>query len=394
MAIFLKFPKGFLWGTSTSAYQIEGGIENCDWSNISPAGAACDHYHRYQEDFDLVKELNQNVHRFSIEWSRIEPRKGEFDQKEILHYRRVLEVLKSRGIKTMITLHYFTTPLWLVEIGGWSNPKVVFYFSCFTTRMSNEYQDLADFWITINEPLIYAAMTSYLQDKWQIQKKHPILFLKVIRNQIAAHRKTYKLFHRSKNIVQVGIAKNNCYFEPYQNKLINQILTFFSNYFWNEYFLNQIRNHQDFIGLNYYFHNRVNVHRTSLNNWFNQNENKIVSDMGWEIYPKGIYHVLKKLKKYQRPIYITENGIADARDILRKDFIKNHLFWIHKAIEEGIDIRGYLHWSLIDNFEWNKKIRPRFGLIEIDYNKGLKRIPRPSAKFYAKICRENELRIL
>jgi len=152
----LKFPKGFLWGSATSAYQIEGGIDNSDWSKVVPAGKACDHYNRFEEDFQLLQDLSQNAYRFSIEWSRIEPREGVFDEKEIEHYRKVLESLKEKNITVMLTLHHFTTPLWLADMGGWNNKKVVFYFSRFAQKVFAEYKDHVDFWITINEPTLYA----------------------------------------------------------------------------------------------------------------------------------------------------------------------------------------------------------------------------------------------
>ena len=156
---------------------------------------------------------------------------------------------------------------------------------------------------------------------------------------------------------------------------------YFSNKFWNFYFLNKIKNHLDFIGLNYYFHRKL----------FG-NENKDVSDTGWEIYPRGIYHCLKDLKKYNLPIYITENGLADAKDTKREKFIKEHLLWAHKAIEEGVDLRGYFYWSLLDNFEWAHGFEPRFGLVEVDY-KTMERKIRPSAWEYKKVCETNSLEI-
>ena len=382
----LKFPKGFLWGASTAAYQVEGGIENCDWSKDFPAGRACDQYNRYEEDFDLIKKLNQNVHRFSIEWSRIEPEQGRFDQKEIEHYRKVLLALKSRGIKTMVTLHHFANPLWLARIGGWSNSKVVFYFSRFSERVFNEYQDLVDFWITINEPQAYVG-EAYIMGRRPPKKKNPFLALRVFKNQTLAHKKVYEIFHKisGQKIVRIGIAKNNSFFEPANPRsILDKFSVKVARYFWNSYFLKKIKNHLDFIGLNYYFRNKVKFP------WLVRNENKVVSDMGWEIYPEGIYHAVKELKDYQKPIYITENGLADAKDEKRKDFIKGHLFWLHNAIKEGLDIRGYLHWSLIDNFEWDKGFWPRFGLIEMDY-KTMGRKPRPSAFYYANICKENAL---
>jgi len=386
MSKILEFPRDFLWGTAASAYQVEGGIENCDWTKHAPAGRACDHYNLHEEDFDLLKKLNQNAYRFSIEWSRIEPKEGHFDEKELEHYWKILFALKLREIKTMVSLHHFTTPFWLAKMGGWANKKIVFYFSRFAERIFDEYRDLVDFWVTINEPLNYASI-GYLEGRWPPQKRNPILFFKVIRNQIAAHKKVYEIFHKTKSDVRVGNAESYCFFEPANPKsLLDKFSARTSHYFWNERFLNRIKNHLDFIGLNYYHHNRIKFP------FLKRNENKIVSDIGWEIYPEGIYWVLKWLKKYNLPIFITENGLADAKDKLRKNFIKDHLIWVHKAIEEGIAVRGYFHWSLLDNFEWEKGFTPRFGLVEIDY-KTLERKIRPSANFYTEICKNNQLTI-
>jgi len=210
MSKIFKFPEGFLWGTATSAYQVEGGIENSDWSKVYPAGLTCDHYHRFQEDFDLIRKLNQNAYRFSMEWSRIEPEEGKFDKREIEHYRKVLKELKSRGIKIMVTLHHFTLPLWLAKIGGFTNKKSIFYFHRFAKKLFLEYQDFVGFWITFNEPLLYSSI-SYLEGRWPPQKRNPILFLKVLRNQILAHKQIYKTFHKSGQKVKLGIAKNNTF---------------------------------------------------------------------------------------------------------------------------------------------------------------------------------------
>jgi beta-glucosidase len=382
----LKFPEAFLWGTATSAYQVEGGIEKCDWSEEFPAGRACNHYNLYEKDFDLLKSLNQNAHRLSIEWSRIEPEEGKFNEKEIEHYRKVLLALKERNIKAMLTLHHFTNPLWLAEIGGWENPEVSFYFLRFAKRIFSEYFDFVDFWITINEPLVFAS-ESYLDGTWPPKRKSFFSLLSVIKNQIVSHKKIFEEFHKIKKNIKIGIAKNNVYFEPFNPKsYLDKFNVSLNRYFWNEFFLDRVKNHLDFIGLNYYFHQKIKFPAQ------NKNENKIISDIGWEIYPEGIYHVLKELKKYKKPIYITENGLADAKDKLRKDFIKNHLYWIHKSMKEGVDVRGYFHWSLIDNFEWAMGFEPRFGLVEIDY-KTLERKPRPSASYYAKICQENTLQL-
>jgi beta-glucosidase len=386
MAEILRFPKGFLWGSATAAYQVEGGNIYSDWNDYYPAGIACDHYHKYEEDFDWVVKLNQNAHRFSIEWARIEPEEGKFSQIEIEHYRKVLLALKQRNIKAMVTLFHFTLPKWFAQKGGFAKKKNIYYFQRFANKVFDEYKDLADFWITINEPYVYVGQ-GYFAKIWPPQKRNPILYLKVLKNLILAHKLIYKDFHQKDNRVLVGIVKNNQFFEPYNKKsILDRFSVKIADWWQNQYFLSKIKNHFDFIGLNYYFHHKIKFP------FFIKNDNKIVSDIGWEIYPKGIYYVLLGLKKYNLPIYITENGLADKNDRLRKDFIKNHLYWVWRAIQDGVDVRGYFHWSLIDNFEWEKGFEPRFGLIEIDYQT-LERKPRKSAFYYAEICKNNQLKL-
>ena len=412
----LKFPEGFLWGAATSAHQVEGNNrnnwvewekENAEWlakeaqicwqswqqrefpemfnSKNYISGRACDHYNRYEEDFNLAKAMNNNAHRFSIEWSRIEPEENEFNQLEIEHYRKVIQALKIRGLEPFITLWHWTMPVWFASKGAFEKRENIKYFVRFCETVAKELKDEVKFWIILNEPEIYAGH-SYLKGVWPPQKKNLISYLSVMINLIRAHRETYKIIKKIKPDTQIGIAKNNIYFEAHKNKINNRILKKFIDWWWNFYFLNRIKNYQDFIGLNHYFHNRINNFK------FNQNENKKISDMGWELYPEAIYHVLKCLKKYNKPVYITENGLADVKDENREWFVKESLKNIHKAIAYGVNVRGYFYWSLLDNFEWDKGFWPRFGLIEIDY-KTLERKPRPSSRIYAKIAQSNAVEI-
>ena len=366
-----RFPEGFFWGSATSAYQVEGGIENNDWAlaarqgKIPAAGRAMDHYNRFEEDFDIAKELDQNSHRFSIEWARIEPEEGKFNEKEIEHYRKVIEALRERGIEPFVTLWHFTLPLWFSHLGGFENKRSSFYFSRYCEYVVKNLGKNVKFWITINEPMVYIG-AGYLKGQWPPFK---ILNFSPVGNLVKAHNESFQKIKNVSPEAKVGVAKNNIYFQKLS----------FLKYFWNYRFLNGIKENQDFIGLNYYF-------RAS---WLKGKER---SDMNWEIFPEGIYHVLKELKKYNKPIYITENGLADAKDLKREEFIKEHLKWVHKAIQEGIDVRGYFYWSLLDNFEWDKGFWPRFGLVEVDYGT-LERKIRPSAYEYAKICKENKLEI-
>ena len=262
-------------------------------------------------------------------------------------------------------------PIWFRDKGGWLNKDAPKYFERYVTIISRSlnYRHIK-FWITINEPNVFAS-NSFLKGVWPPRYKNIFKYFKVLKNLAKAHKKSYEIIKKENPTAQVGISKNNIYFENIP----------FADYFWNKYFLNKIKSQQDFIGLNYYFHSRL---------FGNRNED--VTDMGWEIYPEGIYYVLRGLKKYNLPIYVTENGLADIKDEKRGKFIKDHLKWIHKVISESVDVRGYLYWSLLDNFEWDKGFWPRFGLVEIDYET-LERKIRPSAYEYAKICKSNILEI-
>ncbi|MCK5413208.1 MAG: glycoside hydrolase family 1 protein [Candidatus Pacebacteria bacterium] len=386
-----KFPKDFLWGAAVSSYQVEGGIENCDWSEKFPAGKACDYYNQYEKYFDLAKELNHGVHRFSLEWSRIQPSEGKFDRKEIEHYRRVLQALKKRNIKSMVTIWHFTLPTWLSEKGGLHNIKFPEYFESFAKFVTEELDDLVDFWVTLNEPMVYLSL-AYLEGRFSPQKKKSFYTPLVFVNFVRAHKKAFNIIKDINPNANVGTAQNYCYSDAYNKKsFLNKGLVKIADFVTNHSFSKFINKYSDFIGVNYYFHNRIRL--TPFSSPFAKidNENKKVSDMNWEIFPKGLYFVLKDMKKYNKPIYITENGIADAKDEKRSEFIKEHLKWMHKAIEDGVDVRGYMYWSLIDNFEWDSGFAKRFGLVEIDYQNGLETKIRQSAYDYAEICKKNEL---
>jgi beta-glucosidase len=225
----------------------------------------------------------------------------------------------------------------------------------------------------LNEPEIY-AVNSHLTGIWPPQKKNPWNYFWTLRHLIRAHCLAYQAIKQRCPDAKVGIAKNNIHFEPYKNKFTNRVVVRIFRWWWNDYFLKAIDTHQDFIGLNYYFRNIVDFTMV-------KNENKVISDLGWELHPEGIYHVLMDLKKYAKPIYITENGLADSNDSERTWFIEQTIWQLRRALEKKVDLRGYLHWSLLDNFEWDKGFRARFGLVEIDF-KTQKRTPRKSAIFF------------
>lgn len=413
----LKFPEGFLWGAATSAHQVEGGTKN-DWTAwekknanrlaseakskwahwqqqkfpemFDPqnyiSGRACDHYSRFEEDLDIAQSLGHNAHRFSIEWSRIEPQEGKFDEKEIEHYRKVLKAIRVRGMEPFVTLWHWTLPVWLSKKGGALNKEFPIYFEKYTQRIIEELRGEVHFWITLNEPTSVTG-ASYGNGVWPPQKKNPLLALKVFKNLSKAHVLAYQKIHEISKSAHVGFVNILNYIEPNDKKsVLDKLSVKIGNYFSNKKFFNLTVGYNDFLAFDYYFHHRIKFP------CFRKNENKELTDLGWEIYPEGIYHILKDLKKYNLPIYLTENGIADVEDAKRKKFIKDHLCWIHKAIQENVDVHGYLYWSLLDNFEWDKGFWPRFGLVEVDY-KTMERKVRPSAWEYAKICKNNSLEI-
>ncbi len=385
-----KFPKGFLWGSSVSSYQVEGNVNNCDWSKKFPARTACNYYSKYEYYFDLAKELNQNVHRFSLSWARIQPEEDKFDRKHIEHYRKILLALKKRGISPMVTIWHWTLPLWISEKGGWQSSKFSEYFEQYTRFVVEELDDLVDFWLTTNEPMIYTSL-AYVLGKFPPQKNNPLLVPKVFYNFVETHKKAYKAIHDINKDAKVGIAQNLSFVNAYdENSVLNKSAASVFNFFRNRLFLELTKNYQDFLGVNYYFHDRVELNPFSFPFLKIKNEDKEVSDLGWEIYPEGLYYVLKDLEKYNLPIYITENGLADKKDTKRAKFITEHLRQIYQAINDGVDVRGYMHWSLIDNFEWIEGFGPRFGLVEMDYKTMGTKI-RPSAREYAKICKNNSL---
>jgi len=411
----LKFPEGFLWGASTSAHQVEGGTKNqwTEWEKKNAerlakeagsywqswqrskfpemmknenyiSGRAADHYNRYEEDFDIAKSLNHNAHRFSIEWSRIEPENGKFDEKEIEHYRGVITALRERGMEPFVCLWHWTNPLWLEEKGGCESSEFPKYFARYAKLMAEKFGDSVNFWLTINEPMSVIS-NCYLQGIWPPQKKNSSSALRVYGTLSEAHKKAYKEIHAVSENAKVGFAHIVSYFEAYnKDSYLDNLAVKIAEYFGNKKFLNMTKGHNDFLALQYYFHNRVSFFGGV------KNENESVTDLGWEIYQEGMYHLLKWMKGYGLPIYITENGLADADDKKRTAFIADGLKWIHKAIEEGVPVRGYFYWSLLDNFEWDKGFWPRFGLVEIDYVTMGRKV-RKSALEYAEICRKNGL---
>ena len=394
MKKILRFPDGFLWGAATASYQVEGGIENCDWAEASRKGRvpicarACNHYNLYESDFDIVQNLGHNCHKISIEWARIEPEEGVFDLNEAAHYKNVIASLRMRGLEPFVNLWHFTLPLWFSRSGGFENPQSVERFTRYAEFVAKEILGDVKFVLTINEPLVWAG-NGYMHGKWPPFKKNPQAYKKVWGNLVKAHIAAYKTIKLIRPEAQIGIAKHNMYFKALGPNPIQYIREALYKYFWNRRFLNKIKNHQDFIGLNFYFYRPLGK---PFGKTFEKLPHLPKSDMGWDIFPEGIYHALMELTQYHKPIYVVENGLADADDSRREAFIRGYVANVHRAIENGAPIRGYMHWSLLDNYEWAEGFEKRFGLVEIDY-KTLERHIRPSAYFYKNICETNTLEL-
>ena len=389
----LKFPQGFLWGAATSAHQVEGGNIYNDWWQWEQdrplhlrSGAACDQYNRYREDFEMAKDLNHNAHRLSIEWSRIEPREGEFNLEAIEHYKSVLKTLKEYGMSVMLTLWHFTLPGWLADCGGWENFKAPFYFERFIKRIVPEIAEYVDFWVTLNEPGVYIYET-YTARAWPNAKKSLIGQIKTFFNLTAAHKKAYKYLHKAFPTGKpVGIANNILSFQPFhKHSILEQIAVSLNDIFVNHLFYLFTKNTHDFLGINYYLH--IRFKHPGFTPQMQDLQTHEASDMGWEIYPEGLFDVLSDLSD-DIPIYITECGIASTNDDRRNRFLISYLQEVARAIKVGVDVRGFFYWSLLDNFEWHLGFEPRFGLVEVDYQTQARHI-RPSALVYTDIIQHN-----
>jgi len=384
----MRFPDGFLWGAATSAHQIEGGNVNNDWWRAEEAGLlphrsgnANDSWNRWAEDIELLQQIGLNAYRLSIEWARVEPEPGRFDQPALDVYRRQLEGLKHAGIEPMVTLHHFTNPRWLADRGGWRNPDVGPLLANYTDRVARQMGDLVKWWITINEPSIL-GLKGYIEGSWPPHRPMDLrgyvqLMHHAARGHILARRAVRA--QRADAMVSMAFAlwpmQALRWWSP-----IDQAMARFGDWLWQGRVLSRALSALDWIGVNYYSRNVVGwPWPTRVLNSANR------TDFGWEIYPQGLYDVLRRVGRYGKPVVITENGIADADDDQRPAYILAHVRQLHRAISDGVDLRGYMHWSLLDNFEWAEGYEQRFGLATRE------RLLRPSAQTYGKIARANAL---
>ncbi len=413
------FPKDFLWGASVASHQVEGGnhnqwtvweLENVArlaktaekrlgklkiWPEIKQqaerpsnyvSGSGVDHYNRYKEDFDLLQKLNLNAFRFSIEWSRLEPEEGQWDQKEIEHYRTYIKELKTRGIEPVLNIWHWTHPTWFAARGGFKYRRNLKYFSRFVEVVAKELLADLNYVLTINEPNVYTTYSYVVPEpvsksRWPPQEKSVVSFARVYWNLINAHKQAYRILKRQKPGLQVGMASHLANIQAKRpHNMMDEEITQWMRYFWDWLFLRRTRKQQDFIGFNYYF---TDYYRFKFP--VKPEDPKLpLSDLGWYMEPEGIYPLLLRTwAHYKKPIIITENGVADRHDQYRRWWIEETIVAMERARSEGVEVVGYIHWSLLDNFEWSFGWWPKFGLVGVDRKNGMKRTPRDSAQWFA-----------
>ena len=301
--------------------------------------------------------------------------------------------MKDHGLTRFVTLWHWTLPQWLAEKGGFETKQGVEAFARYAWFVAQNLGTEVDFWITLNEPENYAA-SSYIEGNHPPFKSSLLLSRRVLNNLIQAHKAAYAAIKEALGDVPISIAKNNHYYQPYRKyNIFDRIVSYLAKKIGNDYFLEKISKHMDFIGLNYYFflslkadwrHGYVEMNSNQTTSLLELRGEMNRSDMGWLLYPQGIYNVIMELKRYIEKIYITENGLADGVDNRRPKFLRESLLAMKKAVDHGADVRGYLYWALTDNYEWHWGFGPRFGLIEIDYVTQ-KRTIRPSAAIFKEI---------
>lgn len=417
-----NFPAGFLWGTATAAHQVEGGNANNNWAaweaqpgrilNGDRSKLACDWWSgRWSEDFDRAAETHQNAHRMSIEWSRIQPRPDRWDEDALDHYREMIRGMLARGLTPMITLHHFTDPLWFYEQGGWEQENAPDLFEKFAAHVVEALKEYVTLWVTINEPNVY-VVSGYMGTDFPPGKANAQAAFTVMRNLIRGHSAVYRSIKRIQKKSSIGIALNYRSLKPASPASpVDQALAKFAHNSYNESFIRTLKTGQlrfstqragipeaigtqDFIGVNYYTRDLVQFSPLAVRDFFMKRffpKDAALSQSGFIAnVPDGMFESLKWANTYGLPIYITENGVEDATDDLRPRYLVEHLHQVWRAINFNYPIKGYFHWSLVDNFEWERGWSQRFGLWGLDVETQT-RIRRPSVDLFADICQQNAI---
>jgi beta-glucosidase len=400
-----RFPSGFLWGASTSSHQVEGENRWNDWWEYEQGGQlphvsgdACRHYELFERDFDLARSWGHNAHRLSFEWSRFEPAEGQWNERAVSHY-----TLEQRGLEPVVTLHHFSNPSWFTRRGGWARSDSTGYFVRYVERLTRELGERVKYWVTVNEPTVY-VMQGYVTGEWP-----PCLrgawarAARALRSLARAHVGAYDVLHRTRPGAMVGFAHSAPLIEPCDPRRgRDRIAAATRDYILNRLFFRLVGAHPgsatrpplDFVGINYYTRNIVRHTGSGLGALVGRvctadhHRRGPVSAMGWEMYPEGLLATLERFSTYELPLLVTENGIATRDEALRREFLLQHIAAAGEAVQRGINLIGYLYWSLIDNFEWAFGTSPKFGLASVDYDTQARQA-RPCVDDFTRICREN-----
>ena len=413
------FPKGFLWGTATASHQVEGNNTNNNWhrweeqgQTVHGSGLAADWWGgRWREDFDRAAETGQNAHRLSIEWSRVQPTPDRWDEDAIEKYRLMLRGLRERNLTALVTLHHFTDPLWVTEQGSWESEAIVPLFEKYVRKMVDALKEYTNLWVTINEPNIY-ALGGYVQGVFPPGKKDLRQGMRVMANMLRGHAAAYRAIHELQPESRVGYAHHyrpmvpraswspldmlmrNIRYNGVNMAFPTGISTGVMKTPLGNFNIPEAKGTQDYLGLNYYSVDTVWFDITKPGEMFSNSGYPKDADMSDTNFlaniPEGIFNSIKWIvRTYPNlPIIITENGVEDFDDHMRPRYLAQHLHQVWRAVNFNWPVKGYFHWSLVDNFEWERGWTQRFGLWGLDVDTQ-KRIRRPSVDLYAEICKEN-----
>ena len=385
------FPDGFVWGTATAAHQVEGGNWNNDWwawehaedtACEEPSGDACDHLWRYPEDLDLVAGLGLGAYRFSLEWSRIEPEYGEFSTANLDHYRRMIAACRDRGLLPVVTFHHFTSPRWVDAEGGWANPTTADRFAAFCERAVGHFGDELGMACTLNEPNIVSLM-GWLMGAFPPGRHDDFEgYLKVNGHLLDAHRKAYDALKAGPGDFPVGLtlSMSDWTAEPGAEHLIP---TYRGHH--EDAYLEAARG-DDFVGVQAYSRNRIGAE-----GMLGPEDGVEVLPMGYEYWPAAAEAAVRHAVEVAgTPVYVTENGIGTDDDEQRIRYLRASLEGVARTIDDGLDVRGFFCWSLLDNFEWAFGYRLRFGLVAVD-RATQERTVKPSGRWFGEVARTNRV---
>ncbi len=405
----ISFPDDFLWGTATAAHQVEGDLSN-NWSDfeekkgLEKSGSACDHWNRWKDDFEMLTNLGLTTYRFSIEWSRLEPEEGTWNQNAMNEYSAMIDNLLERGIRPVVTLHHFSHPIWWEKRGGFTNRNNIASFLKYCENVFDCLSDRVDVWCTINEPTVFSTM-GYTLGQFPPGKRSVITTIKVMKNLMRAHGTAYLSINQKRPDAKIGVAKNVTLFDPLNRwSPIDWIVARILDYLWNGAWRKGIKKGRmlgaripeakgaiDFIGLNYYTHFLTGLFMpTSTEELeFAKRKHEIATEFGYPMYAEGFRRAMEFISPLSVPIEITENGVADENDTLRPEHLKRHLWIVSEAIKDGLNIRSYHHWSLMDNFEWAEGYKMRFGLHAVDFKTQIRTL-RTSGAIYRDIIQAED----